>query len=93
MIQGVSPGNETAAFNKAQNAERLKRTCSEFESIFLGYMMKTMRKTVPEGILGRSSETKIFNAMFDEGLSLEIARGGGIGLGKMLYERLGEYAE
>lgn len=43
---------------------------------------------VEEGIMGKSHETKIMNAMFDENLALEVAKGGGIGLGTVLFEQL-----
>jgi Rod binding domain-containing protein len=52
-------------------------------------MLKSMRNTVVEGgLLGKSNEGKIYISMFDEELGLGIARSGGIGLGKMLLERL-----
>ena len=43
---------------------------------------------VEDGIMGNSHETKIMNSMFDENLALEVANGGGIGLGDVLFERL-----
>ena len=68
---------------------KLKRTCLEFESIFLAYLLESMRNTIAEdGIFGKSHESKIFRSMFDENLALGIARGGGIGLGAMLFEQL-----
>jgi flagellar protein FlgJ len=68
---------------------RLKSICAEFESIFMSYMLKTMRSAlVEDGIMGNSNESKIMNAMFDENLALEVANGGGIGLGDVLFERL-----
>jgi flagellar protein FlgJ len=68
---------------------RLKSICAEFESIFMTYMLKSMRSAlVEEGIMGNSHESKIMNSMFDENLALEVANGGGIGLGDVLFERL-----
>lgn len=68
---------------------RLKRTCTEFESIFITYMLKSMRNTlVEDGLFGKTNEAKIVKSMFDEKLALGIARGGGIGLGTMLFEEL-----
>ena len=90
MLKGIVPDPGLTGVNKdvSYNA-RLKKTCAEFESILITYMLKSMRETVVEdGILGNSNENKIFNSMFDEKLALEIARGGGIGLGKMLFEKL-----
>ena len=90
MIKEIAPDPGLTGANKdvSYNA-RLKKTCDEFESILITYMLKSMRKTVGEGgIFGNSNESKIFKSMFDEKLALEIAREGGIGLGKMLFENL-----
>ena len=40
--------------------------------------------------MGNSHEMKIMNAMFDENLAREAAKGGGVGLGDILFERLSE---
>jgi peptidoglycan hydrolase FlgJ len=91
MLEGISNHQGLKGLqvdNDAKN-NRLKRTCSEFESIFITYMLKSMRKTVNEfGILGKSSESEIFNSMFDEKLAQGIATSGGIGLGELLYQHL-----
>lgn len=74
--------------NDAWN-NRLKSTCTEFESLFITYMLKSMRNSlVEDGLFGKSNEAKIVKSMFDENLALGIARGGGISLGKMLFEQL-----
>jgi flagellar protein FlgJ len=68
---------------------KLKETCDEFESIFITYLLKSMRKTIMEpGLLGTTNESKIFKSMFDEKVALEVSKSGGIGLGEMLYEKL-----
>jgi Rod binding domain-containing protein len=38
--------------------------------------------------LGNNNESKIIKAMFNENLAQEISRGGGMGLGNMLFESL-----
>jgi len=38
--------------------------------------------------LENSNESKIIRSMFDENLALEMAKGKGMGLGKMLFESL-----
>jgi flagellar protein FlgJ len=68
---------------------RLEKACSEFESIFITHMLKSMRTAVTEdGLLGNSNESKIIQSMFDENLALGMAKGRGMGLGKMLFESL-----
>lgn len=89
MLKGITANQSLMGSHKDAGDNRLKRTCLEFESIFITYMLKSMRKTIDEdGLLGNSNEAKIFTSMFDEKLALEIARGGGIGLGKVLFEKL-----
>ena len=50
-----------------------------------------MEKTIEKGsLLGNSNENKIMRSMHYERLGVEIARGNGIGLGRMLFEKLNE---
>ena len=69
--------------------EALRKACKEFEAIFLSMMFKEMKKTIPEnGLIEKSTGTKIFEEMYFEELSNEIAnKDGGLGIGKMLYEQ------
>lgn len=69
--------------------EALKRVCQDFESIFLSIMFKEMQKTVPEnGFIEKGTGSKIFEDMYLEELSQEVARkDDGLGIGKILYEQ------
>lgn len=85
MLEAIGPKTLPAG----TRAERLQQACAEFESLFIAYMLKSMRETVFEdGLLGNSNESQILQSMFDENLAQGIARGGGIGIGQVLYERL-----
>ena len=91
MLQEIATTQPHTSANQDGASTRLKRICAEFESIFMTYMLKSMRSAmVEEGIMGNSHESKIMNSMFDENIALEVANGGGIGLGDVLFERLGE---
>lgn len=74
---------------KNQDDEALRKACKEFESIFLSIMFKEMKKTVPEdGLIEKDTGTKIFEDMYVEELSNEVANNNeGLGIGKMLYEQ------
>lgn len=74
---------------KDASQDKLKKVCADFESIFVSYMLKTMRAGV-SGFdpAGKSHESKMLYAMYDEKLSEEIAGSGGIGLANMLLEKL-----
>lgn len=76
------PGQAPSA--KETRAE-LKKAVTEFEALFLNQMLKVMRDTVAKSDLfhGGSGED-IYNSLFDTELSEQMAKGGGIGLGKVL---------
>ncbi len=64
---------------------RLRKAVHEFEALFINYMLKTMRSTVHKsGLLGGGMREDIYTSLFDWELSKDMARSGGIGLGKML---------
>ena len=80
--------NNTIAPNDVRHA-KLEKACSDFESIFITYMLKSMRTAVTDdGFLENSNESKIIRSMFDENLALGMSKGKGMGLGKMLFESL-----
>ena len=89
MIEAIATTqNNTIAPNDVRHA-KLEKACSDFESIFINYMLKSMRTAVTEdGFLGNSNESKIIRSMFDENLALGMSKGKGMGLGKMLFESL-----
>lgn len=80
---------ENISIKNNEDDEALKEVCREFESIFLQMMFKEMRNTVPEGgLIDKGTGTKIFEEMYIEELSKEIAKGNeGLGIGKMIYEQ------
>jgi peptidoglycan hydrolase FlgJ len=89
MIKAIATTpNATIAPNDIRQ-EKLEKACSEFEAVFVNYMLKSMRTAVTEdGLLGNSNESNIIRSMFDENLALGMAKGKGMGLGKMLFESL-----
>ncbi|MFH1993477.1 MAG: rod-binding protein [Pseudomonadota bacterium] len=89
MLKPTAADPATAALQKNVSEARLRKACTEFESIFITYMLKTMRAAVAEdGALGNSNERQIIQSMFDENLALGIAKDGGIGLAEILAQHL-----
>ncbi len=89
MLKAIAQNPVTAGLQKDASLNGLEKVCAEFESIFITFMLKSMRKTIVEDSpLGNSNEMKIYKSMFDENLALGISKNGGMGLGKMLFERL-----
>lgn len=74
---------------KSREKEELMKVCREFESIFINMLMKQMRATIPKSdFLNRGIDREIFESMFDEEVSKEMAKGGGIGLAREIYRSL-----
>lgn len=86
----------TSAKASIQDTESLRRICQEFESIFIGYLMKSMRKTIPENELttGGSSSAgfskSIYLSMMDESIAKAVSKANGIGLAAVLYRQLSQ---
>lgn len=70
--------------------ERLKKACADFESIFISYMLKTMRSATPKSGLNEFPGKDVYTMLLDQKVSEDIARrGGGMGIQKMLLHQLG----
>ena len=68
---------------------KLKQACSELESLFIYYLIKEMRATVPKsGLIGGGSAEENYTSMLDLQLSKDIAEKRGIGISTALFERL-----
>jgi len=78
-----------ASAQTAMKDAQLKKACADFESIFIHYILKSARKSLPQnGLFDNSQEQKVYNSMADQAMSENIARGRGMGLGKLLYNQL-----
>ena len=78
-----TPAEKDAAYKK------LVKVSQDFESVFLGYLLKSMRDTVPKNeMMGHSRESEIFGSMRDEEMAKNLAKAGGIGLAKLMVDQL-----
>ena len=73
----------------AARKARLQKAVKDFEAIFLGMMMKSMRSSVPkdEGA-GDSFGGDIMESMFDEEVARQMAGRSNLGLADMLYRSI-----
>jgi len=73
-----------------KTASEVKKACAELESVFINYLLKEMRATIPksDSNLNGFSGKNIYTSMLDMQLSEHIAEGGGIGLASVLSEQL-----
>ncbi|RQW85425.1 MAG: hypothetical protein EHM79_11825 [Geobacter sp.] len=67
----------------------LKKTSQDFESLFIGMMLKSMRSTVgKDSLTGGGHGEEVYRSMLDQEYAQEAARSGTLGLGRTLEEQL-----
>ncbi len=75
--------------DRAAEEEELKKVCADFESIFLYNMLQKMRGSVPKsGLLTEMQGKDTYNAMIDQKVAEDLAKGGGMGLQQMLFDQI-----
>jgi len=72
-----------------QSPEALRETARQFEALFVQSMLKAMRDASPGDGLFDSDQTKFYRDIYDRQLALEMVKGRGIGIAKMLVRNLG----
>jgi flagellar protein FlgJ len=72
---------------KAGSPEALKGAATQFESLFVNMMMKSMRDATPQDGMMDSQETRTFTTMLDQQMSQKLAKRG-IGLADVLVRQL-----
>ncbi|BCR06608.1 hypothetical protein DESUT3_36770 [Desulfuromonas versatilis] len=76
---------------KKDDPEALRKTCQEFEAIFIQQMFKGMRQTLPQGgVLEKSSAQEMFEEMRDIEVARDAASQGKFGIGEALFRQLVE---
>ncbi|MBK8872048.1 MAG: hypothetical protein IPN19_13700 [Elusimicrobia bacterium] len=79
---------------EVQQNDRLKGACRDFEALFLHTLLREGRGNNSVSISrGDQNARTILNDMRDESISREMARSGGVGLGKVLYRELSKQAQ
>lgn len=71
---------------KEKSQKMLQKACSDFEAFFLGFVLK--RAFVPLFPSFVSQEEMWFRELLVEEVAKKAAHQGGIGLGRLLFERL-----
>ncbi|MCG0275433.1 MAG: rod-binding protein [Thermosediminibacteraceae bacterium] len=89
-VESLNPAISSGNFNNQKS--ELKKVCREFEAIFLRYLLKEMRETIPRGgLFGNSLSFDIVQSMHDDALAEELSRNNGIGIAEELYRQLEKY--
>jgi len=84
--EAIRPGGRQEQLTE----ERLKKACADFESIFITYMLKAMRRTIPKSGLNEFPGKEIYTMLLDQKVAEDAAqREGGMGIQKVLLRQLG----
>lgn len=73
---------------KQQSPEATRETAKQFEALFIQMMMKSMRQAMPTEGGFDSEQVRFYQEMFDQQMSLELAKGRGIGLADSIVRQL-----
>ena len=72
-----------------KNDSQLREACREMESMFVYYLFKEMRATIPKsGLVGEGKTEEIYTSLLDLELSKELSSKGGLGLSSILFDQL-----
>jgi peptidoglycan hydrolase FlgJ len=92
-IESSSTTGQSTGLNNKQD-KKLKETCQDMESVFLSYLMKSMRETVQKSDLFGSSEGEdMFQSMMDDEICKSASRTSSTGIADMLYRQLSQDIE
>lgn len=68
---------------------KLQKAAKQFESMFTSYMLRTMRKSIPDsGMFGDGFGGDMMEDMFDMELANQFSKGNSMGIAEMLYRKL-----
>jgi flagellar protein FlgJ len=86
----VSTTKQTPDTQRSQKDKAaLKKSCEDFEAIFIQSLFKAMRKTVPEsGLFEKNTSTETFQDMLDQEIASKISRKQSVGLADQMYRQM-----
>ncbi len=77
---------------RSRDARSLKRSCQDFEAIFIQSMFKAMHKSVPDGgLFERDTAHEIYQDMLDGEIASEISRQQSLGLADQMYRQMEKF--
>jgi flagellar protein FlgJ len=92
QIQAVDPnalGELKRLAREGDSPEALRAAAKQFEALFLQMVLKSMRDAMPSNGLLDSDQTRMFQAMQDQQMAMNMAQGRGVGLSEVLFRQLG----
>ncbi len=75
--------------SNSNSPQELQKATENFEAILLNMVLKAMWKTIQKSdLFEKSNSTQIYEGLMLSSLSEEMARNGGMGMAKVLYQQL-----
>ena len=72
-----------------EDESQVKKACAELESLFIHYLFKEMRATVPKsGLITGGKAEEVYTSMLDCQMAKELSDRGGLGLSSLLSRQL-----
>ena len=85
----MPPIQNSRGVKSVADKPELEKACHQFESLFIKYMLQTMRDTIPENeLFGGGQAEKIYTGMLDDEVAQSVSQQRGIGLAAMLYAQM-----
>lgn len=86
--------NRSRGGTSDSNDQELEKACHQFESLFVKYMLQTMRDTIPENnLFGGGQAEKIYTGMLDDEVARSVSQQRGIGLAAIMYAQMASMGE
>lgn len=76
---------------KQSPREGLKQVAQQFESLFIGMMLKSMRDTLPQDGLFSSDQTRLYTSMLDQQLAQKLSTSGQLGFARLIEQQMGRF--
>ncbi len=80
--------NKLKAQARADRKQAAGQAAREFETLFIGQMLKAMRDSLPKDGLFSSSDMRLYQGWFDQQLARELGQRGALGLAKTIEKQL-----
>ena len=88
--RGLEAAHTRAKATYTKEKARVTKATQDFESVFIGMMLKQMRKSMAgdNPLFGKGSEAKLYQDMMDDSLAQQMSRTGTFGLAKVMMKSI-----
>lgn len=86
----IQAAHTQAKADYTKQTDRVKKATQDFEAVFVGMMLKQMRKSMAgeNALFGQSSEAKVYQDMMDDTLAQQMSRTGTFGISNAMMKSI-----